>query len=152
MDRTNKSGDWKELLLLKESDFFGNFKGAEIAVRITFSYYGRELRFSHTPGIINRDGRFQPVQNLHDRKMNAYLDIFTFGRVAIESAKELNPETIVLNSEETKKSLKKAFNTISQEAEEYTKRVEKKKKPITNPTFGVSIGEMLQAKQKESME
>lgn len=152
MRRTNKAGEWQELLVLTEGDVVKGAPTSGPAIRVTFARYGREVRYSHTPGVADDDGGFRPVQHLHDRNAKTYLLLLQYARVAVTVSKQVDPEMVAMNPYRLKRLLRDAIETVEQEEakpeqQEGPKR--KKTRPITKPTLGVSIGEMLRAKQEE---
>ena len=155
MKRTNKAGDWQELLVLAESDLVGGEVPGP-AIRVTFARYGREVRYSHTPGVVDDDGRFRPVQHIHDRNTRSYLLLLQYTSIAVAATKKLDPESVAAQSHGLKLTLKKAMEeSMDQVASEgpqsfpEKKQEQPKAQPITKPTLGVSIGEMLKAKQQK---
>jgi hypothetical protein len=157
MRRTNKAGDWQELLVLTECDLGIGSPGAGPAIRVTFARYGREVRFSHTPGVIDDDGQFRPVQHLHDRSVRGYTLLLQYTSIAVEATRKLDPEAVVAQSYWIKKMLKDAVEASMDETasegpqafpEPEQQQKAQKAQSLTKPTLGVSIGEILKAKQK----
>lgn len=154
MRRTNKAGEWQELLVLTEGDIVRGASTNGPAIRVTFARYGREVRYSHTPGVADDEGSFRPVQHLHDRNAQTYLLLLQYAHVAVTVSKQLDPEMVAQNPYGLKRSLRDAIETLDAEKEDKLasfpqekKAKARSQKPISKPTLGVSIGEMLKAKQ-----
>ena len=156
MKRTNKVGDWQELVVLSFNDITKDtVSGDDLrgpAVKVTFARFGREVRFSHTPGVLDQDGVFRPVQHLHHRDLEAYIFLLKYTEATVVIARDVGPEMLANLSHSLKKKLREAHRELSnQVVSEKVKKVEKKQesssKSLTNPTFGTSIGEMVKAKK-----
>lgn len=137
--------------MLTEGDLVGP-EGPGPAIRVTFARFGREVRYSHTPGVVDDDGQFRPIQHLHDRNVRSYILLLQYATIAVAATKKLDPEAVAAQSYGLKRSLRKAMEE-SEKAPQPRERDEPKKKqkaqPITKPSLGVSIGEMLKAKQEK---
>lgn len=153
MKRTNKAGDWQKLVVLTDDDLFGNPPKAGPAVKVTFARYGREVRYSHTAGMVDDDGQFRSVQHLHDRNLSSYIMLLQYTRAAVAVAKQLDPETVAEQSYNLKgalrKAMREAMDEVLEEPVPEQQSKQEKPKPITKPTLGATIGEMMKAKQNQ---
>jgi hypothetical protein len=150
-NRSNKKGEWQELILLSWRDFCDNGdKGP--AVKVTFARYGREVRYSYTPGVLDDDGKFRSVQYLHDRNIHCYLELLRWASVVVAVARDAGVDNVKRSGYGLKVMLREEAKKLRAEKQEEKEEKEEKKKKmpssISKPTFGVSIGEILKAKQK----
>ena len=149
--RINKRGEWQELFVLAESEMVEMGVQPGPAVRVTFARFGNEVRFSHTPGVIDDKKEFRHVQHLHDRNILGYVGLFQETLIAVAAAKQIGPEAIMMHPMLLKEALSKARRDIATMDQ---KSQPKKSNPKTNPksdslkpTLGASIGDILKAKQ-----
>lgn len=158
MNRANKAGEWKEMLVLTEGDLLQGSPKSGPAVRVTFASYGREVRYSHTPGVVD-EGGFRSVQHIHDRNVGVYRFLFLYGNMAVDVAKQLDPKKLADHPHIVKKLLMDTHKDIASKVEGCLRKEDnlatfpqKKESPrpsLTKPTLGVSIGEILKARRKE---
>jgi len=151
MKRTNKAGEWHELMVISEGELFGpQGHPAGSAVRATYARYGREFRFSHTLGVI-REGGFHPIQHIHDRNMVDYVVLLECSAIVVVAAKKTSVEIIRDNPALFKTQMRSRIeqDELIQKSRESIEKPKKRKKvqPVSKPGFGASIGDMLKSKQ-----
>lgn len=150
MNQGGKGAEWRELFTLSADDVsWMKYSSLCPAVQLTVALFERDFRFSHTLGVLDREGAFRPIQHLHHRNVANYRFLLGLTDFAVEAVKGVGVENALLARAHLKKHFLKAVGAAACKPEEFREQVPRRKLPrvksgrVEQKPWGASIGEMI---------